>query len=86
MSNSLISVTGRVLPPESIKLQNKLCNSSTEGNWTPHLRSAPMFASAKVNNWVIVVPNNYVNELKLFTQTLLKAANGMNFMLPNPSV
>jgi len=84
LSNGLVDVRGRVLPPEPIKSNTKGYDGGSEADWTKHLRSLPMFTCAVVKNWVILTPKDYFKEVELFATTLAQAAQGMSFRLPKP--
>lgn len=85
MSNSLVNVTGRVLPMEQIKSNaNKAYDGGYEADWTKHLRALPMFTCATMKTWVILAPQDCCDQVKSFAQTLGKAAQGMSFILPQP--
>lgn len=84
MSNSLINVTGRVLPFEPIKSMSKGYDGGLEADWTKHLRALPMFACASMKTWVILTPQENVRDVQAFAQSLARAAQGMSFTLPQP--
>lgn len=84
LSNSLVDVPGRVLPLESIRSHIKEYNGGYEADWTKHLRTLPMFTCATVGLWAVLTPQDCINEVKAFTQSLGKAAQGMSFPLPTP--
>ncbi|XP_001949497.1 piwi-like protein Siwi [Acyrthosiphon pisum] len=86
LSNKLVELTGRILPPEPIQSRTNGYNGGEEADWTKNLRSLPMFTSAIVKHWVILVPREYSQEVDPFVQSLAKAASGMNFTLPKPTV
>jgi len=84
LSSNLIEVPGRVLPLEQIQSSSRSYDGGNDSDWIRHLRSLPMFTCAKMERWVILAPRDCCNEVKLFTQTLAKAAQGMSFTLPPP--
>lgn len=86
MSNKLVDLTARTLPPEPIQSRSNRYNGGEEADWTRHLRSLPMFTSAIVKQWVILAPRNYCREVESFAQMLAKAAQGMSFSLPRPTM
>lgn len=87
LSNSLINVTGRVLPMEQIKSNaNKAYDGGYEADWTRHLRALPMFTCATMKTWVILAPQDCSNKVKQFATTLGKAVQGMSFSLPQPII
>jgi len=86
LSNKLVELTGRTLQPEPIQSHSRGYNGGEEADWTIHLRSLPMFTSAIVKHWVILAPKNCCREVYIFAQTLARAAKGMNFILPKPTM
>ncbi|XP_029341152.1 piwi-like protein Siwi [Acyrthosiphon pisum] len=86
LSNKLVELTGRTLPPEPIQSRTNGYNGGEEADWTKNLRSLPMFTSAIMKHWVILAPRDCCREVDLFAQTLVKTAQGMNFTLPKPSI
>lgn len=86
LSNKLVELTGRTLPPEPIQSRSKGYNGGEEADWTKHLRALPMFTSAIVKHWVILAPRDSCREVDVFAQSLAKTAQGMNFILPQPTM
>lgn len=86
MSNGLVDVPGRVLPFEKIDSNNKHYNGGPEADWTKHVRALSLYSCATMKAWVIVTPRDNVNDVNIFVQTLVKAAQGMSFVLPRPYV
>lgn len=86
MSNNLVDVPGRVLAVEPIRSNTKSYDGGQEADWTKYLRSLPMFACASMSSWVILTPQEYTRDVQGFSQTLSKAAQGMSFMLPQPTM
>ncbi|XP_060844789.1 piwi-like protein Siwi [Rhopalosiphum padi] len=86
LSNRLVELTGRTLPPEPILSRTRGYNGGNEADWTKHLRVLPMFTSAIVKHWVILAPRDCCREVDAFSQSLLKAAQGMTFTLPRPVI
>ncbi|XP_025194220.1 piwi-like protein Siwi [Melanaphis sacchari] len=89
LSNSLIELTGRILPPEQIKSSATDKNGysgNNDGDWTHHLRKLPMFKLKNVKKWIIVTSIEYERDINPFVTSLTKSAKGMSFMLPNPSI
>ncbi|CAI6359066.1 unnamed protein product [Macrosiphum euphorbiae] len=86
LSNKLVELTGRTLPPEPIQSRSKGYNGGEEADWTKHLRVLPMYNSAIVKLWVILAPKDCCQEVYIFAQTIANAAQGMNFTLPQPTI
>lgn len=86
LSNRLVELTARTLPPEPIQSRTKGYNGGDEADWTKHLRALPMFTSAMVKHWVILTPRDNCREVDAFAQSLAKAAHGMTFLLPKPTM
>lgn len=86
LSNSLVDVPGRVLPYESIKSNKTAYDGGNEADWTKHLRSLPMFICATMKTWIILAPQDCCSDVKTFAMTLEKAARGMSFSLPQPTM
>lgn len=86
LSNQLVKVPGRILPPEKIKSFNKQYDGGFDADWTKHLRCLPMYANATVSTWVIVAPQSNEREVEIFKKSLLSTADGMAFKLPKPIV
>lgn len=86
LSNRLVELTARTLPPEPIQSRTKGYNGGDEADWTKHLRALPMFTSAMVKNWVILTPKENCREVDAFAQSLARAAQGMTFLLPKPTI
>lgn len=86
MGNNLVDVPARILPFEQIKSLSRAYDGGLEADWTKHLRSLPMFSSAMMVSWVILTPEDCCHEVKSFSQTLGRAAQGMSFSLPQPTM
>lgn len=86
MNNSLVDITGRVLPPEKIRTHNigHVLDGGSDADWTRHLRNLPMFTCIKIKRWVILAPKDCCAFINPFVQSLERAARGMSFSLPQP--
>jgi len=84
LSNRLVELTARTLPPEPILSRTRGYNGGNETDWTRHLRALPMFTSAIVKHWVILAPRDCCKEVDACAQSFLKAAQGITFTLSRP--
>lgn len=84
MSNSLINVPGRVLSPIKIYGKDVDYTGGNVADWTSSLRKHSMYICAPMKQWIIVTPQNFLNDVLAFNETLKMAANGMSFVLPTP--
>jgi len=86
LSNNLVSIRGRILPMENIKSIVRTYDGGCEADWTKHLRTLPMFICALPSNWFILAPQDCCSAVTLFANNLMRAATGMSFKLPQPTM
>ncbi|XP_050438179.1 piwi-like protein Siwi isoform X2 [Adelges cooleyi] len=85
-SKTLVEVPARVLKNENISSNTKSYTGGTEADWTTFVRSQPMYACALMKCWVILAPQQDIDDVKVFVSSLEKAARGMSFKLPQPVI
>lgn len=84
LSNEIVKIKGRVLPSEKVYCNTKSYDSGENADWSKHVRSVPMYTSAKIQRWIVIYPNHYVNDVKQFVNTLKRVGDGMSFRLSQP--
>lgn len=87
LANNLIEFAGRVLPPETVVGGGgSKYSAGKDVDWTKELRSRPMLHMVQVNVWAIICPTRLRAGAQSFVQVLLRAAKGMQWILPYPKV
>lgn len=86
LSNDLVKIKGRVLPSEKVYCNTKFYDSGENAEWSRHVRSVPMYTSARIQSWIVVYPNQNVNDVRQFVNTLKQVGNGMSFTLSQPEL
>ncbi|KDR24113.1 Protein piwi, partial [Zootermopsis nevadensis] len=89
LADKLIEFQGRVLPQEKIlqgghQGQEVKYDAGPLTDWTKELRSNPMLVIPALNNWVVICPNRLRRDAQNFVSTLVRAAQGMRFVIPQP--
>lgn len=75
-----------VLAQESLQGNNYKFLAGNDADWTINLCQLPMFACAGIQCWVVIGPLKNDIQVRLFYMTLLQAAKGMSFNLPQPEM
>ncbi|PSN42981.1 hypothetical protein C0J52_13213 [Blattella germanica] len=78
LSETLISIPGRILPREKVILGIK------EGEDMP-IKSKPMLSSAPVDSWVVILPRSLKYEVQQFVGQLRRSAAQMEWRLSDPT-
>ncbi|XP_044740246.1 piwi-like protein Siwi [Chrysoperla carnea] len=87
LSNALVEVAGRVLPPETICAGNQVkFSAGPNADFTKELRANPMHIIAPVNQWICVCPSMLKNEAFNFVKMIVRASAGMSFNIPTPKL
>jgi len=86
LSNKLVTIAGRVLPQETLQVNNHKYLTGHEANWTMHVRSSAMFTCAEIKRWAVLCPQANSNQIGQFLKTLLNVARNMSFNLPPPEM
>ncbi|KAK7869731.1 hypothetical protein R5R35_011798 [Gryllus longicercus] len=84
LSENLVQFEGRVLPRERIIQGHSKYDPSQETDWTRDLRGQPMLTNPRLENWAVICPSRSKRDGQTFVASLIKAASGMHFTIPNP--
>ncbi|XP_022818139.1 piwi-like protein Siwi [Spodoptera litura] len=88
LSNELIKIKGRQLPPENIIQGNNSrypAGDTTEG-WTRDMRSKPLLEIAQLPSWVVITPERQRRDAEGFVDLIMKTGGGVGFRMPRPEV
>ncbi|KAJ0175571.1 hypothetical protein K1T71_008730 [Dendrolimus kikuchii] len=88
LSNDLVKIKGRQLPPEHIVQGNNAkypAGDTTEG-WTRDMRSKPLLTIANLPLWVVITPERQRRDTEAFTDLIMKTGNGVGFRMPRPEI
>ncbi|KAK9504298.1 hypothetical protein O3M35_010663 [Rhynocoris fuscipes] len=84
-SQNLVEFTGRILQPELILHgRGKASESPADADFTRNLRGQSLFKAVRLNEWIILYPKRLNNDVRIFTNTLSKAASSFEFHIPPP--
>ncbi|XP_068083901.1 piwi-like protein Siwi [Anabrus simplex] len=87
LSKSLVSLKGRVLPNEFIKVGNDVSfHSGTQNNWGREISGQALLCTPVLREWGIVVPCGFSRPAHSFIATLTEVATRMHFCIKPPCV
>lgn len=89
LATKLVEFQGRVLSQEKIVQgghagQAVKYDAGYHTDWTKELRSNPLLVIPSLKNWVVICPNRLKRDAQSFITTLIRAAQGMRFVIPQP--
>jgi aubergine-like protein len=86
LAQKLVEFQGRVLPQEKIvQGQDIKYDAGQQTDWTKGLRNNPMLVIPSLTNWVVMCPSRLQRDAQNFVTTMARAAQGMRFVIPQPS-
>ncbi|CAH2076435.1 unnamed protein product, partial [Iphiclides podalirius] len=88
LSNRLINIKGRQLPPENIVQGNNIkypAGDTTDG-WTRDMRSKPLLSLAAMPSWVVITPDRQRQDTGNFINMIIKTGEGVGFHMPRPEI
>ncbi|XP_045534719.1 piwi-like protein Siwi [Papilio machaon] len=88
LSNRLLSVKGRQLPPENIVQGHNMkypAGDTTDG-WTRDMRSKPLLSIANLPSWVVITPSRQHQDATSFVNMIMKTGQGCGFHMPRPEI
>lgn len=85
LAQKLVEFQGRILPQEKILQGHDVkYDAGEQTDWTKELRSNPMLVIPALNNWVVICPNRLQRDAQSFVTSMVRAAQGMRFVIPQP--
>ncbi|XP_013136803.1 PREDICTED: protein aubergine-like, partial [Papilio polytes] len=88
LSNKLLGVKGRQLPPENIVQGNntKYPAGDTTDGWTRDMRSKPLLSIASLPSWVVITPSRQEHDAANFVNMIMRTGQGCGFNMPRPDI
>ncbi|XP_071990245.1 piwi-like protein 4 isoform X2 [Engystomops pustulosus] len=83
---SQLSVTGRVVPPEKISLQNVICQPMSAADWSRDTRDGKMINAKPLSNWLLLFSHRSADVAEKLIHCLMKVGEGMGFSIAYPKI
>ncbi|KAL7983269.1 hypothetical protein Chor_000145 [Crotalus horridus] len=78
------SLTGRVVSPEKILMQNEACSPVNPGDWFRDLRNMKIISETRLERWLILYSYNHTDLIHNFVNCLRRVGSPMNFHVQYP--
>uniref|UniRef100_A0A8C5T1I4 Piwi like RNA-mediated silencing 4 n=1 Tax=Laticauda laticaudata TaxID=8630 RepID=A0A8C5T1I4_LATLA len=80
------SLTGRVISPEKILMQNETCSPVNPGDWFKDLRNMKTISETHLERWLVLCSYNHTDLTHNFFNCLRRVGSPMNFHLQYPRI
>ncbi|ETE63182.1 Piwi-like protein 4, partial [Ophiophagus hannah] len=80
------SLTGRVISPEKILMQNETCSPVNPGDWFRDLRNMKTISETHLERWLVLCSYNHTDLTHNFLNCLRRVGSPMNFHIQYPRI
>ncbi|XP_078512091.1 piwi-like protein 4 [Lissotriton helveticus] len=81
-----LNLTGRVVPPEKIMLQDHICQPMSAADWSKETRGSRVIGVQPLERWLMVFGNRNGDLAERFLNCLKRAGSGMGFDIDYPKI
>nr|XP_017199343.2 piwi-like protein 4 [Oryctolagus cuniculus] len=83
---SQVSLTGRVVPPEKILLQDHICQPMSAADWSKDIRTCKILSAQSLEKWLLLCGSRAENVMENFLSCLRRVGSSMGFGVGYPKI
>nr|XP_045002148.1 piwi-like protein 4 isoform X2 [Jaculus jaculus] len=83
---SQMSLTGRIVPPEKILMQDHVCQPASAADWAKDIRTCKVLSAQSLDKWLIFCANRAEYVIESFLSCLRRVGSSMGFNVGYPQI